>query len=330
MKKILLASLIFLLVTPLGACSLSRLGDPTPLPTPAIIVPSPTPLQLTVTPSVPSATATLNLPTPTTGSGTTPAAPTATTGGSVVPGTASGPYAVILVAPTDVLNIRSAAGAGNAVTGSFPATATGIMRTGPSSTVDGDLWVEVQKTGGGTGWVNANYLAEYVAPATFGADVRVNTLVTNLDNALTSGNGEALSGLVSPAHGMTVYLWRNGNPITFKASDARWVFDSTFSHNWGAAPASGLDTNGSFHETVLPNLTDVFNASYSLTCNSLGTAPQYGSAPWPELYANVNYYTVFKPGTPGVDLDWRYWLVGVEYINGQPFVFALIHFAWEP
>lgn len=334
MKKMILTFLTILLVIPLSACSLSLFGEPTALPTPAIIVPSPTPLQFTLTPSAPTATATLNLPTPTTGSGgTTPAAPTATAttgGGSIVPGTASGPYAVILVAPTDVLNIRAAAGAGSAVTGSFPATQTGIMRTGPSSTVDGDLWVEVQKTGGGTGWVNAKYLTEYVAPASFCAEARVNNLITSLDNAFTSGNGETLSGLVSPAHGMTVYLWRYGNPITFKAGDARWVFESTFSHNWGMAPASGLETTGSFHEAVLPNLTDVFNASYSLTCNSLGTAPQYGLAPWPELYANVNYYTVLKPGTPGIDTDWRYWLVGVEYVQGQPYVFALVHFQWEP
>ncbi|MBE3037249.1 MAG: hypothetical protein IMZ62_00315, partial [Chloroflexi bacterium] len=47
-------------------------------------------------------------------------------------------------------------------------------------------------------------------------------------------------------------------------------------------------------------------------------------------YANVNFYTVYKPGTPGVDLDFRYWLVGVEFVQGQPYVFALIHFAWEP
>ncbi len=326
MKKTLLASLVILLVMPLSACSLSLLGEPTALPTPAILVPSPTPLQFTLTPSAP--TATLNLPTPTTGGGTTPAVPTATNG--TTSSVASGPYAVILVDSGDVLNIRAAAGTGSAVTGSLAATATGFMRTGPSSTVDGDLWVEIQKPGGGNGWVNAQYLTEYLAPASFCSDARVNALITSLDNAFTSGNGELLSSLVSPAHGMTVYLWRNGNPITFKASDARWVFESTFSHDWGAAPASGLDTNGSFHEAVLPNLADVFNASYSLTCNSLGTAPQYGTSPWPELYANVNYYTVFKPGTPGVDVDWRYWLVGVEYVQGQPYVFALIHFAWEP
>jgi hypothetical protein len=204
------------------------------------------------------------------------------------------------------------------------------MRTGPSSTVDGDLWVQVQNPGGGNGWVNANFLTEHVVTASFCADSRINTLLTNFGNALKTSSGETLAFLISPAHGMTVYLWRYGIPHTFKQSDARWVFDSTFEHNWGAAPASGLDTIGSFHEKVLPWLQEVFSATYSLTCNSLGTAAQYGSYPWPVEYTNVNFYTVYKPGSPGVDLDFRYWLVGVEYVQGQPYIFAAIHFAWEP
>jgi hypothetical protein len=322
MKKLLLALPAILILILLSACSLSQPGTPTPLPTP-IIIPSPT---LFVTSPTPTNTG--SAPTPTTGSLASPSA--IPTGDSTLPGSPSGPYAVILVAPSDVLNIRSGPGVSNTVIGSFASTTTNIMRTGPSSTADGDLWVQIQDPAGGTGWVNASFLTEYATPAAFCADIRVNNLITSLDGAFTTNNGVQLSALVSPVHGLTVYLWRYGNPITFAASDARWVFDSTFSHSWGKAPGSGLETNGSFHEVVLPDLQDVFNASYSLTCNSLGTAPQYGLAPWPETYANVNYYTVFKPGTPGVDLDWRYWLVGVEYVQDQPYVFALIHFQWEP
>jgi hypothetical protein len=235
------------------------------------------------------------------------------------------------VSPTDVLNIRSGPGVDQAIIGSFAATETAVMRTGPSAPVGNDLWVEVQKPGGGTGWVNAYYLTEYVPPATFCADSRVTDLINNLDGALTSNNGVQLAALVSPAHGMTVFLSRySGKSVTFWPQDARWVFDSTYEHDWGMHPASGLEITGSFQDAVLPKLQDVFNATYTLTCNSLGTAPQYGFSPWPEEYANVNYYTVLKPGTPGIDLDWRYWLVGVEYIQGRPYIFALIHFEWEP
>jgi hypothetical protein len=344
MKRTVFTLSSLCLLATLTGCSISLLGIPTPVVT-QISIPSPTPFLATPTtvgptPTLP--TPTMNLPTvtpanpgaatATTGSSplpTTSNAPTPTTGG-IIPAAPSGPYGVILVAPGDVLNIRSGPGAGNPVSGSFASSATNIMRSGYSSTADGDLWVQVANPGGGSGWINSTFLTEYVDSATFCADGRVNTLLTNLGNALKTSNGEVLASLVSPAHGMTVYQWRHGIAHAFKQSDARWVFDSTFEHNWGAAPASGLDTIGAFHVVVLPNLLDVFNASYSLTCNSLGTAPQYGNNPWPVEYTNVNFYTVYKPGTPGVDLDWRYWLVGVEYVQGQPTIFALVHFAWEP
>jgi hypothetical protein len=319
MKCFLFISAFGLAILALAGCSLYSPGNPTPLPTPVFVY-SPSPYPATPT---------------TAASSTLVGAPTATIPGAVIPtsaspGAASGPYNVLWVSPGDVLNIRSGPGVVNPVSGSFPANATGVIRTGPTSNVDGDLWVEVQNPVGGNGWVNAAYLTEYVTPAFFCADGRVNTLLSNFDSAIKTSNGDTLSSLISPLHGMTVYLWRNGNGITFDRADARWVFISTFSHNWGMQPASGLDTKGSFHEVVLPNLKDVFTAGYSLTCDSLGSAPQYGLAPWPEFFTNVNYYTVFKPGTPGVDLDWRYWLVGVEYVQGQPYLFALVHFAWEP
>jgi hypothetical protein len=242
----------------------------------------------------------------------------------------SGPYGVILLAPGDVLNVRTGTGAGYPISGSFAPAAMNVMRTGPSAMADGDLWVQVQNPGGGTGWVNANYLTEYVAPATFCADSRVAPLLNDLGTSFKTSNGGTLASQVSPAHGLTIYLWRYGISHTFKHNDARWVFESTYEHNWGPAPASGLETIGSFHEKVLPFLQEVFNANYSLICDSLGTATQFGSNPWPVEYTNVNFYTVYKPGTPGVDVDFRYWLVGVEYVQGQPSVFAMIHFAWEP
>ncbi len=338
MKKVMYALLSLGLLAALSGCSISLLGAPTALPTQQILLPSFTPILATPTvagptPTVP--TPTMNLPTVTSNApgaptATTGSAPTPTTGGGIVPGTPSGPYGVILILPGDVLNIRSGPGAGYAIAGSFAASATNVMRTGASSTVEGDLWVQVQNPGGGSGWVNDHYLTEYVAPATFCADGRVNTLLATLGTALQTSNGTTLASLVSPAHGVAVRLWRYSDPIVFDQEHARWVFDSTYSHDWGAAPGSGLDSNGSFHDEVLPNLLDVFNASYSLTCDSLGTATQYSSDPWPVEYTNMNFYTVYKPGTPGVELDFRYWLVGVEYVQGQPTLFALIHFAWEP
>jgi hypothetical protein len=42
--------------------------------------------------------------------------------------------------------------------------------------------------------------------------------------------------------------------------------------------------------------------------------------PWPHEFTNINYYTL-QPGSPGVELDWRTWLVGLEHSQGTPYLF---------
>ena len=50
--------------------------------------------------------------------------------------------------------------------------------------------------------------------------------------------------------------------------------------------------------------------------------------PWPKEYANINFYSLHKPSAPGFE-DWRTLLVGTEYVNGQPYVFALYNYQWS-
>jgi hypothetical protein len=331
---ILLAASIALLG--LGACSLKAptpISTPIPLSTPTVppatSVPTASP-----TPELATAAPTQSLPTLT----PAPAAATAAPGGvlptalpgGILPGQPSGPYGVIQVASGDVLKVHAAAGTGSSVIGSFAATVNNVMRTGPNTNVSDALWVQVISPGGGTGWVNAAYLTEYVAPATFCADGRVNTLLTNFASAVTTSNGAALYPLVSPRHGMAVRLWRNGNAIVFDQAHAQWIFSSTFNHDWGAAPGSGLETIGAIHVAVVPKWLDVFNGSYTLSCN----VPQTGGASydtsWPASYANVNFYSLYKPGPAGNENSWRTLLVGVEYVQNQPFIFSVTQMDWEP
>ena len=65
---------------------------------------------------------------------------------------------------------------------------------------------------GGNGWVNACIPVGVCASSTFCADGRVNTLLASLDDTLTIEDGTRLASLVSPVHGLTVYLWRYGFP----------------------------------------------------------------------------------------------------------------------
>lgn len=326
-KQILMLLFISLVFT---GCSTPQGGS-----SPTAILPS-TPNQLIVPTltSIPSSPVVLPSTVQTTQIPQTPGAETSvratqqsSTGEVINSGSSSGPYAVILVASNDVLNIRSGPREDKGVVGTLTYNDTGIMRLGSWSQVGDATWVEIQSQAGVRGWVNSHFLTEYVAPSAT-CDPKVLTLIGQFEQAMTTTNGELLKSLVSPVHGLDVWAYRSGNPINFDAEHARWVFDSTFSHNWGPHPASGQEVTGAFHDIILPGLVDVFKVNHTTTCNDK-TVSTYGE-PWPVEYTNINVVKSYKPGSPGADLDWRAWLIGTEYVSGKPYLFSLIQFIWVP
>jgi hypothetical protein len=235
---------------------------------------------------------------------------------------------VVLVQPNDVLNVRTGAGVENAIAGTLQPEASGVNRTGPASSAGGDRWVEIQNPGG---WVNAKFLTEYVAPSAFCVDTRVADLLNSLETAVLTSNDDLFGSLVSPAHGLDARLWRYGAVANYTPEEASWVFQSDYVVVWGPAPGSGEETMGTFNTVILPKLQEVFGADYALHCKDTLDLATFSLEPWPPEYTNINFYTVYKPGTGQYGgLDWRAWIVGVEYLQGQPTLFALIHFQWEP
>jgi hypothetical protein len=309
-----------LLLAVILACSIQQ---PVPTPTPTLPVATATLLFSATPPTTASATSTV-------APSVLPTLPAVSTPQFVcpVPASTSDSDVVILVQPGDVLNIRSAPGANHPVVGSYAPGEVFVVTTGASADVDGARWLQVCDASGMVGWVNGKYLTEFVLPGHFCAEARVTSLLDNFQTALATQNGELLASLVSPTHGMDVWLWNSGKAVNFDAEHARWVFESAYIHNWGAHPASGMETSGTFHDEVLPELQDTFIASAERRCNDPAIS-SYGVT-WPAAYANVNFYQVYRPGTPGIEMDWNAWLVGVEYVNGNPYIFALIHFIWTP
>lgn len=324
-KRTIFISIVIMTLT---ACSLGPTVSPTSLPTtepptalPTLSAATNPPPVVAPTTTAPQLTATLAI------------APTAVNTSTSQPPITGiyNPYAVVLVVPEDVLNIRSGAGVENAIAGTLQPTASGVNRTGPVSSADGDRWMEIQNPSGGNGWVNANFLTEYVTSSTFCADSRVTGLLNSLETALLNSNGELLSSLVSPAHGLDLRLWRYGTVANYSPEEAMWVFLSDYVVSWGPAPGSGEETSGTFSAQPLPKLQEVFGSNYSLYCNDTLDLATFSLVPWPPEYSNINFYTIYKPGTDQYGgLDWRAWTVGVEYVQGKPTVFALIHYQWEP
>lgn len=250
--------------------------------------------------------------------------PTATPG----PALSMGPYGVVLVNSSDALNIRSGPGTGYTVVGTFGYEAKNVMRSGSILTTGGATWYGVHNPLGGTGWVNSYYLSEAVSSETFCSDGRIQSLVSQLTQAANTSDGALFAALVSPTHGLRVHYWHYQQPVYYTRATASGVFTSTIQQNWGGGP-SGMDTIGTFAAVVQPSLLDVLTASYEAHCNHPKAAAMF-SEPWPGEYTNFNYYSLFRPGTPGVDLDYGQWMVAFDYVRGQPYLVAMIRVVWEP
>ncbi|MGC8856003.1 MAG: SH3 domain-containing protein, partial [Anaerolineae bacterium] len=238
-----------------------------------------------------------------------------------------GPYAVRLLRAEEMLNIHAAPGNDQPIVGSFPANATNVMRTAATAQVNGNTWAEVLRPDGGSGWVEARYLTEYLTQEAFCADPRPQQIIAQLAQAMNTSNGDLFAPLVSPAYGVDVRLWAYASPVNFDQATARSVFTSTQVYNWGSG-SRGEPEMGAFKDIIQPKMLEVLNAPALQTyCDSLTNVFPL-ARPWP--YENVHFYHLYKPGTPGVDLDFRSWLIGFEYIDHQPYLFAMVTIVWEP
>ena len=240
-------------------------------------------------------------------------------------------YAVIRVAPDDTLNIRSEPGMESSVVGTLQPTQSGLTRTGKTSSMGEETWVEIQNPSGGTGWVNADFLTTYIDPAAFCADARVTTLLDDLKTAVNTTSGKLFSSLVSPVHGLDVIYIRDGTVANYTPDEASWAIQSTYQVDWGTGAGSGQPVSGTFPEIILPALQDVFK-NVTLACNEIKLGGATYTVEWPSEYANLNFYSLYNPGNDPSNggLDWRTWLAGVEYVDGQPYLFSLSNYQWEP
>ena len=166
-----------------------------------------------------------------------------------------------------------------------------------------------------------------VSHEAFCADTRVSLLIEQLKASMNQSNGDMFAALVSPTHGVDVRLWAYSSAVNFNAASAQNIFTSTDTYNWGGGPR-GIPDFGSFKDLIQPKLLEVLNAPNLETyCDDL-TKVFPLSNPWP--YPDIRYYNLYKPATPGVDFDFRTWLIGFEYINNQPYLHSLVTIVWEP
>lgn len=243
-------------------------------------------------------------------------------------------YAVILVSEDNALNVRAAAGTDSEILEMLPANSRDLRVTGEEQQVGGESWVEIQRLSGESGWVSAAYLTQQVSPDAFCSDSKVKQVVNLFVQAVSQADGESIAKLVSPAHGLTVrQAWWN-TEVNFNIESVSSLFEDETVHNWGITAGGGEPIEGSFRQAILPGLLDVVSGEFKPVCNSLdinlASGPTAGEVIWPVEYSNVNYMALYRAGAQTDQLNWRTWALGIEIIEGQPYLAFLVQYRWEP
>ena len=165
-------------------------------------------------------------------------------------------------------------------------------------------------------------------PSTICNDPQVSALIDSFKSAILNSNGSLLSSFVSPSRGMDVAFFRDGTVVNYDQTHAKFLFETTYQVDWGAEPGSGAARRGSFHEVVVPKLRESLNQQYELHCNELSHGGATYELKWPY---QGEFYSVYFPGTAANgNMDWHNWVMGIEYMNGKPYIYALMQFFWEP
>ena len=264
--------------------------------------------------------------------GTTPiplastAAAEATQAELSIPGSGIG-FSVFGVPRDAHLIVRQPAGISGTVVAELPADMRYIDLTGQATPLGSSTWVEMTVPSGNTGWVNLWNLTEDVEPEAFCQDPRVPALVDTFFAALRDRSGEALAQTVSPRRGLVLrHDWWNPE-IVIPLSELTDLMQRIDEVAWGVQRGSGAPILGSFRDRILPELDALLAAAPQQACNQLLSADTSIPAKWPDEYARMNFLSYHIPAPdPGTRFNWRSWAIGVEYVDGVPFVAILIRY----
>lgn len=252
---------------------------------------------------------------------------------NLTPTVATLTYSVAFLADGEILNVRSGPGVTFDIISNLESNSHKLIPTGVKEIVDEITWVEIQQENR-TGWVSGDYLTEEKTAGEVCNDPRVGEILDRFTQAVRDKDGETLSRLVSPVHGLTIHhnLWNP--PVIFKSlKDILPIFTSSEEFDWGIQDGSGEPIIGSFNDKIMPLLENVLLQNHTRHCNTLergvATGPTAGYVYWPYDYSSFNYIAMFRPAPSDQELDWRTWVAGIEYVDGQPYVVVLIQFHWE-
>lgn len=275
---------------------------PVPAPPPAPPAPAAVVAQPEVVPAEPAAEVAAAV-----------AAPVAPPAAALAP-TISGNFAVFDVVAGDSLNARSAPLPSAPKVFELAPASRGWAAVGKSSAGD---WLQLRGPSG-VGWVSRSFVIEDRPNAC--ALPSLSMLADKLLLAIERQDGALLASLISSLHGLQVRLDVKGTGVRVKAADAPSLFTSTASQSWH------LGSAGAFKDIVQPLLTRSVGDQAPRACGRLVAPPGAPvPSPWP---VELRALTPLSIG--GSKPDVESWVLGIELIEGEPKLAALVRYAPLP
>ncbi|HSR48256.1 MAG TPA: SH3 domain-containing protein [Anaerolineales bacterium] len=234
------------------------------------------------------------------------------------------PHAVFGIPEGETLVIRQVAGVSGGAVGSLEFGQRGLALTGTTTSLGSSTWVEIRRPSGGTGWVPALSLTQDVPPEAFCSDSRIEPLLAALRRTIADRDGVGLQAIVSPRRGLAIrYDWWNPEVI-FRPGDVATLFQANTEYDWGTQLSGGA-IRGTAADVVVPRLDRIAAGEVVFACNETRIGPALREARWPSEYSNLNYSALFFPSQPGEsEYAWTTWLVGIEYVDNQPYISRLV------
>lgn len=234
-------------------------------------------------------------------------------------------YAVVWIDEGQLLSIRETAGISSPEVIRLSTESGPLHLTGESTMLGSSRWVEVSTMTGRQGWVPFFNLTERVPADAFCGDPRPPELMEAFLSSIENGDSDALVSTLSPRRGLIIRHDPWNPEVRIPLDQVAGIFVDPESYDWGTRFGSQTAIRGSFSDVIVPALLDVFSAQTTRACNQVVVGRTAEPVAWPAPYANLNFYSVHRPASRGGNpFNWRSWLFGFEYVNGEPYIAVLL------
>lgn len=236
-------------------------------------------------------------------------------------------YAVVNVAPDDVLNVRARPDVAAPAVGKVPSYGIGVQIRQEGEQVRKSAWVPI-RYGDLTGWVNRRYLAPQVGCM----DETVAARAGQIMWALKQKDMETLSRLAHPDKGVrfSPYAYVSNEDLVFRAKDMRNLMLDQAVHSWGDFDGTGSPINLTFNAYFMRFIYDAdFARPQQVGCNTVigkGNTINNITAFYPNAIVIEYHFAGMDPQQRG--MDWRSLRLVLEAQKGAWYLVGIVHDEW--